>query len=114
MWPGERRSTFRSGFCSPSRRLALHTRTPTVKEIEAIHAYTSPARAGYQLAKLITGLPDELLALIGHDQITADAIRDRGAAGCRAGLRDGARIAAAWPQRANPIPRAVVDSPLAV
>lgn len=45
--------------------LALHTRTLTTEEIDAIHTYTDPATAGYQLAKLITRLPDEMLALVG-------------------------------------------------
>jgi hypothetical protein len=54
--------------------VSLRPRAVTAREIGAIHAYTNPARAGYQLAKVITGLPDELLALIGRDQITDDAI----------------------------------------
>jgi hypothetical protein len=54
--------------------LSLRPHPATAREVDALHGYTNPARAGYQLAKLITGLPDELLALIGHDQITADAI----------------------------------------
>jgi hypothetical protein len=58
----------------PTAALALPARTPTAEQIQAIHAYTSPAAAGYQLAKLITSLPDDLLGLIGGDQITDDAI----------------------------------------
>jgi hypothetical protein len=54
--------------------LSLRPHPATAREIDAAHAYTYPARAGYQLAKLITGLPDELLALIGYDQITDDAV----------------------------------------
>jgi hypothetical protein len=46
----------------------------TAKQIERIHGYIDPARAGYELARLATGLPDEMLALIGGDQITDDAI----------------------------------------
>jgi hypothetical protein len=52
----------------------LHPRTFTAKQIERIHAYTDPARAGCELARLTTGLPDEMLALVGGDQITDDAI----------------------------------------
>lgn len=47
------------------------------ERIEAIRAYTDPATAGYQLTKLITGLPDRLLALTAADQIT-----DRTILGC--------------------------------
>lgn len=52
---------------------ALSSRDRT-RDRDAVHTYTCAARAGYQLAKIITGLPDELLALIGRDQITDDAI----------------------------------------
>ena len=34
--------------------------TDTAKEIAGLRAYTDPAIAGYQLAKLITNLPDEM------------------------------------------------------
>lgn len=54
--------------------LSLRPHPATAREIDAALAYTYPARAGYQLAKLITGLPDELLALMGYDQITDDAV----------------------------------------
>jgi hypothetical protein len=54
--------------------LSLRSHPATAQEIDAVHAYTYPARAGYQLAKLITGLPDELLALISSDQITDYAV----------------------------------------
>jgi hypothetical protein len=54
--------------------LSLRPHPVTAREIDALHAYTNPARAGYELAKLITGLPDELLALISYDRITDDAI----------------------------------------
>ena len=54
--------------------LPLCAHAVTAREIDALHGYTNPARAGYELAKLITGLPDELLALIGYDQITDDEI----------------------------------------
>ena len=64
----------------------------TAREIDALHAYTNPARAGYELAKLITGLPDELLALISYEQITDDAIL-----GCPV------------PHAARPILRAIED-----
>ncbi len=50
----------------------------TAEQIDAIRAYTDPATACYQLAKLITGLPDTLLALTTADQIT-----DRTILGCR-------------------------------
>jgi hypothetical protein len=46
----------------------------TAKQIERIQAYNDPARACYELARLTTGLPDAMLALIGGDQITDDAI----------------------------------------
>lgn len=58
----------------PVATLSLHPHRVTVRKIDAAHAYTYPARAGYELAKLLTGLPDEQLALIGRDQITDDAI----------------------------------------
>ena len=54
--------------------LSLRPHAVTAREIDAVHGYTNPAIGGYQLAKLITNLPDELLALIGRDQITGDAI----------------------------------------
>ncbi len=76
----------------PTTPLALHPRATTAAQIEAIHAYTDPATAGYDLAKLITGLPDELLALIGRDQISDDAIL-----GCPV------------PQAARPILRAIEE-----
>jgi hypothetical protein len=44
--------------------LALQAQTLTSEQIDAIRAYTDPATAGYELAKLITRLPDEMLALI--------------------------------------------------
>jgi hypothetical protein len=58
----------------PAARLSLRRHLATARAIDALHAHTNPARAGYELAKLITGLPDELLWLIGYDQITEDAI----------------------------------------
>jgi hypothetical protein len=54
--------------------LALTPCATTAEQIETIHVYTDPATAGYHLAKLITGLPDRLLAMIGRDQISDDAI----------------------------------------
>jgi len=63
-----------AGTALSAAPLSLRPHPATAREVDALHGYTNPARAGYQLAKLITGLPDELLALIGHDQITADAI----------------------------------------
>jgi hypothetical protein len=71
----------------------LRTHPATPREIDALHAHTDPARAGYELAKLITGLPDELLALIGYDQIT-----DHSILGCLV------------PQAARPILRAIEES----
>jgi hypothetical protein len=80
--------------------LSLRPHPATAQEIDAVHAYTSPARAGYQLAKLITGLPDELLALIGSDPITDYAVL-----GCP--VPD-----AAWPiLRAIEDPRDSLDRP---
>lgn len=76
----------------PPATLSLHPNEVTAREINAVHAYTYPAKAGYQLAKLLTGLPDELLALIGYDQITDDAIL-----GCPV------------PDAARPILRAIED-----
>jgi hypothetical protein len=76
----------------PAAPLSLRPHPATARVVDALHGYTNPARAGYQLAKLITGLPDELLALIGHDQITADAIL-----GCLV------------PQAARPILRAIEE-----
>ncbi len=58
----------------PASPRSLRSHPVTAREIDAIHAYTCAAQAGYQLAKIITGLPDELLALIGRDQIADDAI----------------------------------------
>lgn len=58
----------------PTSPPALDPHVPTGTEIDAIHAYTDPATAGYQLAKLITGLSDEMLRLVGGDQITDEAI----------------------------------------
>ncbi len=58
----------------PAARLSLRRHLATAREIDALHAHANPARAGYELAKLITGLSDELLWLIGCDQITEDAI----------------------------------------
>ena len=49
----------------------------TTERIDAIRAYTAPAIACYELAKLITGLSDGLLALTTADQIT-----DRTILGC--------------------------------
>jgi hypothetical protein len=72
--------------------LLLRPHRVTMPQIDAAHAYTYPARAGYELAKLLTGLPDELLALIGRDQITDDAIL-----GCTV------------PDAARPILRAIED-----
>jgi hypothetical protein len=66
--------------------LSLRPHAVTAREIDAVHAYTNPATAGYELAKLITGLADELLALVGHDQITDDAIL-----GCRVSARRSTR-----------------------
>jgi hypothetical protein len=76
----------------PAAPLSLRPHPVTAREIDALHAHTNPARAGYELAKLITGLPDELLALIGYEQITDDAIL-----GC------------AVPQAARPILRAIEE-----
>jgi hypothetical protein len=72
--------------------LSLRPHAVTARQLDAVHAYTNPARAGYHLAKLITRLPDELLALIGRDQITAEAIL-----GCPV------------PDAARPILRAIED-----
>jgi hypothetical protein len=58
----------------PTRPLRLDAQTPTGEQVETIRAYTDPATAGYQLAKVITGLPDDLLALVGGDQITDQTI----------------------------------------
>jgi hypothetical protein len=49
----------------------------TAERIDAIRAYTDPATACHDLARLITGLPDWLLALTAADQIT-----DRTILGC--------------------------------
>lgn len=76
----------------PAAPLSLRPNQLTAQEIDSVHAYTYPARAGYQLAKLLTRLPDELLALIGYDQITDDAIL-----GCPV------------PDAARPILRAIED-----
>ncbi len=57
-----------------SRPLRLRGQRVTHAQLRAIHAYTSAAEAGYRLAELITGLPDELLELIGGDQITENTI----------------------------------------
>jgi hypothetical protein len=46
----------------------------TNAQIDQVHAYTAPWVAGHLLAELVTGLPPELLQLIGGDQITANAI----------------------------------------
>jgi hypothetical protein len=54
--------------------LPLRPDPATARQIDAVHAHSNPARAHYQLAKPITDLPDELLALIGYDQVTDDAI----------------------------------------
>ena len=51
----------------PAAPLSLRAHPVTAREIDALHAYTNPARAGYELAKLITRLPDELLALISYE-----------------------------------------------
>ena len=40
----------------------------TSVQIDAVHAYIAPRVAGYVLAELVTGLPAELLGLIGGDQ----------------------------------------------
>jgi hypothetical protein len=76
----------------PTTPLALPPCTTTAKQIETIHAYIDPATAGYHLAKLITGLPDPLLATIGRDQITDDTILER-----------------LVPEAARPILRAIED-----
>jgi hypothetical protein len=75
-----------------SRPLRLRGRSLTSAQINAIHSYTSPWVAGYLLAELVTGLPAELLQLIGGDQISNDAIL-----GCPV------------PQRARAVLRALED-----
>lgn len=75
-----------------TRALMLRARPLTSEQIEALHAYTDPATAGYHLAKLITGLPDDMLSLVGGDQITDDAIL-----GCPV------------PEQASPVLRALED-----
>jgi len=74
------------------RPLNVRARPLTAEQIDAAHAYTNPATAGYHLAKLITGLSDDMLLLIGGDQITDDAI-----------------LQCAVPDRARPILRALDD-----
>jgi len=74
------------------RPLNVRARPLTAEQIDAAHAYTNPATAGYHLAKLITGLSDDMLLLVGGDQITDDAI-----------------LQCAVPDRARPILRALDD-----
>jgi hypothetical protein len=57
-----------------TRPLSLRGRSFTSAHIDQVHAYTAPRVAGYLLAALVTGLPAELLQLIGGDQISANAI----------------------------------------
>jgi hypothetical protein len=76
----------------PTTPLELNPCATTAVQIKAIHAYTAPDTAGYHLAKLITGLPDGLLAMIGRDQITDDAI-----------------LECLVPEAARPILRAIED-----
>ena len=71
---------------------ARYPQSPDPRHVETILSHTSPWTACYELAKLVTGLSDELLALIGGDQVTDDAIL-----GC------------AVPEAARPILRAVND-----
>jgi hypothetical protein len=58
----------------PAAPLSLRPHPVPARKIDAVHAYTNPARAGYHLARMVTGLPDELLALIGYEQITDQTI----------------------------------------
>jgi hypothetical protein len=74
------------------RPLDIRARRLTAEEIDAAHAYANPATAAYHLAKLITGFSDDMLLLIGGDQITDDAI-----------------LECAVPDRARPILRALDD-----
>jgi hypothetical protein len=55
-------------------RLRARAGAVTAAQVDAIHAFTRPATAGYHLAKLITRLPDGMLDLIARDQITDDTI----------------------------------------
>jgi hypothetical protein len=57
-----------------ARPLSLRGRSLTSAQIDQVHAYTAPRVAGYLLAELVTGLPAELLQLIGGDQVSANAI----------------------------------------
>lgn len=57
-----------------TRPLRLWGRSLTNAQIDAVRAHTSPWVAGYVLAELVTGLPAELLGLIGGDQISEKAI----------------------------------------
>jgi hypothetical protein len=56
------------------RPLRVRGRSLTSVQIDPVHAYTAPRVAGYVLAELVTGLPAELLGLIGGDQISEKAI----------------------------------------
>ena len=72
--------------------LKLRPRPVTSEHMHAIHAYTSADAAGYELAKQLTDLPGDMLALIGGDQIS-----DEGILGCPV------------PNQARPILRALDD-----
>jgi hypothetical protein len=72
--------------------LELRARPLTGEQIEAIHGYTGADTAGYELAKQLTGLPGDMLALIGGDQVSDEAIL-----GCSV------------PEQARPILRALDD-----
>jgi hypothetical protein len=57
-----------------SRTLPVAPNGPDAASLAAIHEYTSPSVAGYILAARVTGLPDDLVELIGGDQIGDDHI----------------------------------------
>jgi len=54
----------------------LRARSLDSVEIEEALTYTSPPHAGFRLAEQLTGLPPDLLQLVGGDQITYDSLLD--------------------------------------
>ncbi len=81
-----------AGIASPPPRRARPFKARVLRDrhIDQALAYSHTPEASYTLAKHLTGLPPDLLHIIGGDQITDDAIL-----GCRI------------PERARPILRAL-------